>query len=142
MKQYISKIFGIGILVLAICVTATSCRKASDNGKLDGQWQIMSIEELPSGEIKTLDQQLYICLNLHVMHLTNNEGVCCSGNMTYDKSGGKLSCDFPYDTTSESIKGLRQWGIYSNPVNFEVVELNGKKLVLKSDASIITCRRF
>lgn len=142
MKQYIFKIFGTVVLALSMCLGVTSCRKASDNGKLDGQWQIMSIEEISSGKLLPLDKQLHICINLHVIQLTQKGGVVCSGNLAYDKNGGKLSCDFPYNTSPAAIKNLNQWGIYSNPVNFEVVELNGKTMVLKSDVTIITCRRF
>ena len=119
-----------------------SCRKASDNGKLDGQWQIMGIETLDDAKSFVPEKRLYICLNLHVVQLTTAGGVGVSGNMRYEKGTGEIDWDFPYHETETGKSALRQWGVYSNPVTFHVVKLDGKSLVLKSDKSVITCRRF
>ena len=102
----------------------------------------MSIETLDNGEVNVPNKQLYICLNLHVVQLSYRGGIQVSGNMQYDKAGGEIHWDFPYHETAAQINSLREWGIYSNPVTFHVVKLDGKSMVLKSDKTVVTCRRF
>lgn len=117
-----------------------ACNKASHNGALDGQWQITTIENLSSGETTVPNPARYICINLHIMQLTG--GNRPTANMTYDKKAGHISCDFPYVEKDKTESTLSPWGIYSNPVEFDVVKLNHKELVLRTDRTLITCRRF
>lgn len=141
-QRNIFRVFLVGLTFIAGMLMMGSCRKASDNGKLDGQWQIMTIETLDNGEVTEPSQRIYICINLHVVQLTRNGGSSASGNMQYDKATGEIHWDFPYHETQAQINALREWGIYSNPVTFHIVKLDGKSLVLKSDKTVVTCRRF
>ena len=142
------KRFGLNI-ILIICLTVLSlgmaaCQKDSINGKLDGQWQIMKIEKLSDGLVEIPASGRYICIYLHVVNLNPSSGYMgrpYSGNMSYDKQTGILSIDFPYNKGEEAVQ-LAPWGIYSNPVTFHVETVNGKQLVLRSDATIVTCRRY
>ena len=142
------KRFGLNI-ILIICLTVLSlgmaaCQKDSINGKLDGQWQIMKIEKLSDGSVEIPASGRYICIYLHVVNLNPSSGYMgrpYSGNMSYDKQTGILSIDFPYNKGEEAVQ-LAPWGIYSNPVTFHVETVNGKQLVLRSDATIVTCRRY
>lgn len=85
----------------------------------------------------------YIDLNLHVVNLRRNSaGGTVAGNMNYDKTASTVSMDFPYNQDSDGFLALRMWGIYTNPVVFEIIKLDGKQLVMRSPASIVTCRRF
>lgn len=129
------------MLVTVVCLAG--CRKRSDNGKLDGQWQIMSIEKLATNEVAVPSPNHYYCINLHVVNLTpavNNDII--TGNMHYDKNAATVSMDFPYCDTPDKIALLAQWGIYSDKVTFSITTLDGKKLVLKSSDAVITFRRF
>lgn len=141
-QKDIFRIFLIGLTAIAGVLMMGSCRKASDNGKLDGQWQIMQIETLDDDQVRVPQRRVYICLNLHVVQLSSVGGISASGNMKYDKASGELNWDFPYHVTPQEISSLSEWGIYSNPVTLHVVKLDGKSMVLKSDKSVITCRRF
>lgn len=142
MKNIKRSIFIYVISVLFI-ICASGCRKASHNGKLDGQWQIMKIENLETSEEKVPEGRRYICLNLHVVQL---EGMDVSkqavGNMAYDKDAGIINWDFPYNTAGDDLKRLEKWGIYTNPVEIKVLKVDGSALVLRTPETIITCRRF
>lgn len=130
-------------MMAVIMVAMSGCRKWSDNGKLDGQWQIMSIENVATGDVSVPVPTHYYCMNLHVVNLTpaiNNDII--TGNMHYDKNASTVAMDFPYCKTPEQIAQLNRWGIYSNEVSFNILELDGKKLVLRSSDSVITFRRF
>lgn len=140
------------ISILCICLVAilsvfAGCRKAPINGKLDGQWQIMHIENTEDGTNVTSKYRSYIDINLHVVNLHNvtsdeKGGILIGGNLRYDKGASKLTLDFPYNTEGENLTLLQQWGIYTNPVTFDIVKLDGKQLILKSPETIVTCRRF
>lgn len=128
------------VLSLAALVGLTSCRKVSHNGKLDGQWQIRSIENTETGVETSPDPELYICIDLHILQLTG--GPRLTANMTYDKDAETISCDFPYVKDEDVETQLGAYGIFSNPVKMDIVKLDGKSLVIRTDKSIITCRRF
>lgn len=138
----IALLFGIVSLI-----SLPSCRKAPINGKLDAQWQIMKIEHIEDGVEQIPALRTYIDINLHVVNLRNvslNEtaGPLIAGNLNYDKDAATVTMDFPYNTEGEKLRALQAWGIYSNPVVFHIVKLDGKQLILKSSESIVTCRRY
>lgn len=147
MKNRIFNILlGAFVAVLAMALFG-SCRKAPINGKLDGQWQIMSVEWLADGSDISPELRSYIDINLHVIQLRNvslseTQGSLISGNLAYDKNNSTMTVDFPYNTEGGKLMQLQPWGIYSNPETFEIVKLDGKQLVLKSSQTMITCRRF
>lgn len=131
--------FSLG-LVLGLIILV-GCRKASDNGKIDGQWQIMGIENLETGKTTVPYPRRYIAINLHVVQLTDIKGVQYSGNMRYDKTGETLYWDFPWNKP-ERDPALESWGIYTNPVEAHILKLDNKSLVLKTPQTVIICRRF
>lgn len=124
-------------LCLLLCALITlgmaSCRKGSINGDLDGQWQIMEMEDLVTGET-TPQQQLYYCLYLHTVNLTG--AGLKPGNMTYE--GKHLILEFPLTPVSQ----LKPWGIYASPTDFEIEHLTSSRLVMKSDRVRIHFRKY
>ena len=135
MKKYLY--FIVAAIALFII---PSCNKVSHNGALDGQWQIMTIENLNTGEIISPEKGEYICINLHVLQL--RRGGVISANMAYDKKAGIIDAQFPYVASENVSSQLGPFGIFSNPVRMNIVKLNHKELILKTDATLITCRKF
>ncbi len=134
---------------VAVCLTLllllpilSSCRKMSHNGKLDGFWQIQSIESIFS-ELQPVDpsSHRFICINLHVVNL-DERGVQRTGNLHYDKEEGKVTMDFPYVNLTNDPNALAKWGIYENPVVCTIVKVDSKQLILQTPQTTITCRRF
>ena len=134
------KYIALIVTVATALFCGVSCNKASHNGKLDGQWQIMSIEESATGKVTSPVRNSYICINLHIIQLTGNG--MTTGKMTYDKKAATLYCDFPYVKPEQVESLLGGFGLPSNPVTLDIVKLDGKSLVLRTDKTIITCRRF
>lgn len=133
----ISKISVGGILPILLSIIllfAGGCRKAPINGDLDGQWQVMTIENA-DGSTVTPDNVFY-CFNLHVAELTSGKGTVFA-NMTY--SHPDITLDFPY---VKSPAGLATWGLGSNPAVIKVISLSSKKLVMQSGETTVTCRKF
>ncbi len=139
-----SYISAVGFCIMLCVMLLGGCRKAPINGKLDGQWQIMNIEYLADGSDITPELRYYIDISLHVVQLRSVPAVVSSntGNLKYDKDASTITIDFPYITTESQLEQLQRWGIFSNPVTLNIVKLDGKQLVLKSDESVISCRRY
>ncbi|MDE6717972.1 MAG: lipocalin-like domain-containing protein [Muribaculaceae bacterium] len=138
--KFIKYIFSAVILFAAVCAIS-SCRVASHNGKLDGQWQIMSIEETATGLSAAPETRSYLCFYLHILQ-AYGPTYRLTANMTYDKEEEVLTADFPYISQGDVDKNLKPYGICSNPVTIEVVKADSKELVLRTPETVITCRRF
>lgn len=128
--------FIISILIAGI---SAGCQKSPVNGDLDGQWQVMSVEPVPSESV--IEGRLYYCLSLHTCQLSTYGGVWITGNMSF--SGKTLTLHFPdAESYQSSNDALRQYGISSNPVTFSVDHLDKKKMILKSGDTTVTLRKF
>ncbi len=123
--------------IFTIILCLTGCRNASHNGKLDAQWQVMTVENTDDGSI-THPHKIYMCLTSHVVNLYPGD---YAGNFSYDEEKGIFTLDFPYREKPTDSR-LYQWGIYDNPVTFTILKLDGKQLVIRSGHSVVTCRRF
>lgn len=133
-------ILSLVVAIAAICAIS-SCRVASHNGKLDGQWQIMSIEDTATGISSEPETRSYLCFYLHILQ-AYGPTYRLTANMTYDKETETGTADFPYIPAADVEKNLKPYGICTNPVAFEVLKVDGKELVLRTPETIITCRRF
>ena len=144
------------ILLMLICtlMITASCRNVSDNGELDGYWQIMTIETAQSLPVPEIPRK-YIGIQSRVIQCvgTDNEPFA-TGNLAYDKSAQTISCDFPYydkflplypdyPDRDEGYR-LRAFGIYAKQVKMQIKVLNNSRLVLfdPNSGTTISCRRF
>ena len=127
-------------LILLISLLYSGCQKSPINGDLDGQWQVMEVNPEPSEII--IDKRLYMCFSLHTVQLTYyGNGPWTPGNiLKFDDK--HLVLDFPYATAERSIALLRQYGIYNNPVTFDVEMLTSSKLILRDGDVVVTLRKF
>lgn len=135
------KAFQIFILFVFLSITGffAGCQKASINGYLDGRWQIIEFEE--NGKAENIkDQQLYYNFNLHVVSLSTYGEYYTDGNMLFKDN--ILWMDFPYLQTPEGELLLTRYGIYSNPVEFDIIKLTKETLIMKNGGLIITLRKF
>ena len=121
-KNIVRSILTVACAVLLI--VAGSCRRASHNGAIDGNWKILTIETLATGEVEDLSGvNRFIAINLELMQL---RGVSL------------LTGDFP----NTDVKALSVYGIDENPVTFTVEKANSNRLQLRTSTKLITCRRF
>lgn len=124
------------IMILAAAAFTESCNYRSINGDIDGQWQLMTIDE-PDGTQKSMNS-VYYGFGMHVVNLRGPGNT--AGNLTYDKKTDKLTINVPreYDCAA--------WGLPKAPftVTFDVVKLNSKHLVMKrtDNDAVYTFRKF
>lgn len=123
---------------MALTCIAPSCRKAPINGDLDGMWQVMEVYPEPAQII--IDKRLYYKFYLHVCSLSYYGGTLTVGNMRYnDKT---IWLDFPNGHGFQTIEILKQYGIYSNPVEFKIEHLDKRSLVMSSGDVTVILRKF
>ncbi len=132
-RKYLSTRCLVIAAILTVILGMGACRKGGINDDLDGQWQIMEVENLSTGEVRG-PMQLYYCLYLHTVNLTGN-GII-AGNMTYE--GDRLTLEFPINTPAQ----LAPWFIYEKNTTFRVESLSGSRLVLLSDRVRISFRKY
>lgn len=135
----VSLLFILSLLLLGSCV------KGPINGKLDGQWQIMTVENKTTGEISTPENpRLYFCIYRHIFEITHTFDKQYPGNMVYDEEKKTIDVDFAYLYLDypEHVELLNSCGIYTNPVKFDILKLDSRQLILSTPESLITCRRF
>ena len=128
-----------GWMALLFCVLLGGCQKSPINGNLDGQWQVMEVTPEPPEEI-LYDTRLYITFYLHSCMLTYYGGILTNGNFKYD--GETIYMDFPYMKTERDALILKQYGIDSNPVVFDVEKLDKNKMVLRNGNTTVSLRKF
>ena len=84
-------------LIAATGLLAAGCRDCPTNGKLDNQWQIMTIE-YPDGTVQQ-PQKLYYCFYRDIVQLTTG-GVVATANLARVLSNSPALCSPWKSTTS------------------------------------------
>ncbi|MCH5236865.1 MAG: lipocalin-like domain-containing protein [Muribaculaceae bacterium] len=126
-------------IVLTLFFTGISgCQKAPMNGKLDGMWEIKEIyygdeEIIPS-------ERIFYNFYMHVCSLSYYGGPLTDGNMSYN--GEEILLDFPYMKDEKGMETLKNYGIYSNPVIFQVEFPKDERMILRDGDITIFLRKF
>lgn len=143
------------LIIFALITTIfASCDKVPINGALDGQWQIMEMEE--NGTTTSMkDKSLYCAFQLHVcMFGSKKEGVrkyFCK----FEHTGNKMRFyTFTHRSayteeenidkliTEEELGIILPWGFYSTDCTFDVIELNNSTMILSANGKKITYRKL
>ena len=143
MKRNIIYILSVALSLLVF----QSCElETSDNGNLDGNWQLMQIDTLATGgrnDVK--DQQLFYSVQMKMICL-----------YAYN-ADAETNMFFHFEHTSDSLKLksasndgkamypvalLRPYGINKELESFKVMLLNSEKMQLRSDSLLLTFRKF
>lgn len=128
------------IIAVAILLLFPSCRRTSDNGKIDGLWRIDTIEYFEPGQTPSTihPEGFLIAVQLELLQLDNQNPVA-TAIISYSKGDKSIGLDFPYNPDPEL---LRKFGIMENPCVLQIETLNSRHLVLASSSSRVRCTRF
>lgn len=127
------------IVLFFVLFLASSCEKMSDNGKLDGMWQLMSIEHNGTTEHlkdRTQNSHLYYCLQMNLICLQYYGGGGEQGIIKF--TGDSLHIEIGVIKKENIIP----FGMKNVKESFAVEVLNENNLILKSVESRLTLRRF
>ena len=133
----------------------SSCElETSDNGDLDGNWQLLSIDSLNTGGTNNVkDKQIFYAVQFHVINIyaknIKDEYIIPKSFFHFSQTRDSLvlySGDITKDDTNAQndsfLTGLRPLGINSLEEHFKIETLNSKNMVLKSKELRLNFRSF
>lgn len=123
---------------LAAVLTFSQCTKTPINGHLDGEWEVMEVTPMPPAWDR--DIRIFYNFQLHVCQLTEYGYPFTEGNLAY--TGDKMTLEFPFVNTPAKELQLKQYGIYTNPITFNVSFENKNRMILSNDDVQIVLRKF
>lgn len=134
------------IISMTVCFFQ-GCQKASHNGDLDGQWQVMEVLHGDEPISRPEDQRYYYNFYLHTFQLgyTDMRYERLVGNMVYERNHLMLTLPFVIEdkVKPEWVKRLVFWGMpASGEADMQILELNSSRLVMRHDSVTIICRKF
>lgn len=126
--------------MIAAGLLLTACElEVSDNGDLDGLWQLTAIDSVASGvSVDMHESGEYWAVQMHLLEVRNSKGQHGGQYFRFTLADGYLTLRTPYldasgqtDTTRVvDVKPLRRFGISSIDERFRVLRLDGGKMVL------------
>ena len=143
MKRLLYIIIGIG---LAAC----SDVEFSDNGDLDGFWQLCRVDTLQTGaSIDYRDQGLTWSFQGKILEVRDVCKVHQDIIMSFNHTGNQLRIFSPYlvyreedDRQIDDINYLTPYGINGQEETFGVLELTGSEMTLESDFLRLHFRKY
>ncbi len=127
-----------------LALLSFSCRRATDNGKIDGFWQIREIQ-YDDGKVVNPEYRM-IAVQLELLHLDyfNN---FITGVLDYHKGDSEIGVDFRYNPSDADLYlyGFApdpELSVNSKYCRLKIEVLDSKSLVLRSPIALITCRRY
>lgn len=132
------------LLFLLLLLGISSCDKAPINGKLDGRWQLMTIE-YEDGRVEEC-YRIYYSIQLHLVEISDKggKGGTFIGRFSYKDDEVTMS-DFRRRGQEEELATLAElqtFGISLPLTHFKVEKATSEKLILKSDYARLNFRKF
>ena len=120
----------------------SSCElETSDNGDLDGNWQLLSIDTLKTNGINNVkDKQIFYAVQFHLVNIyarnVNNEYITPESFFHFSQTCDSLIL-YPDDITQNDtyahkdsfLTGLRPLGINSVEEHFKIETLNSRSII-------------
>lgn len=142
------------IAITFLITTLMGCEKLPENGKLDGQWQLMEIQRQEQPTKYTKDDAIYWRFQLDMLMIHSRKELL--NGATYDTSarfkynGNQLDITKTYihfinrDSllTDPNTTALVPLGIDGNAESFTIEELNRKNMVLTTEKKRLVFRKF
>lgn len=143
---------GLYLLTSLLCLAGffASCDiRLSDNGDLDGYWQLARVDTLHGGITDVCDRRLFWSVQaqlLQVSDLTYRHDACI---LRFEHTGSTLRVHTPYlvdhagsDVPVSDAALLEPYGIQRLDETFTVERLDGKLMTLKGDCLRLEFNRY
>ena len=138
-------------LYIIIGIGLTACDvEFSDNGDLDGFWQLCSIDTLETGRTGDVrDKGLTWAFEGKLLEVRDVQKVHQDIILSFSHGNGTLQIFSPYlvyreegDLKIEDIDFMRPYGINQLEESFRVLELNSDRMVLESEVVRLSFRKY
>jgi len=136
-------------IITAFCMLVVSCElEVSDNGKLDGFWQLYSMDNLSEGiSVDMRSQQVSWSFQNRIMLAKRD--VRKEVVFYFEHRADSLFMSDPYfsDREVEDVKVLRpeelnELGIFKLKEEYKILELSNNTMRLQSDMARLTFRKY
>lgn len=135
MNSYKTLIVTITLIFVSLI---PGCQKTPINGNLDGEWEVM---EVITENVKPEPSDRYFYnFSRHVCQLTLFGYPFTNGSLIYD--GDIMTLNFPFVVSTSEKDLLKQYGIFTNPVSFDVKFEGKSRLILSNDETLIILKKF
>ena len=121
----------------------------SDNGKLDGYWQLARIDTIGGGGCDMVSSRIFWSVQLHLLQLSDHSGKNSTYLLRFNQSDTYLRVYEPYlsarnegDQPLTDAAVLQPYGIQSLDETFEIVRLDNNSLELESSLLVLTFNRY
>lgn len=140
MKFLKSNIIPSIVYLLVLSFFMGGCAKAPKNGNLDGMWEVMEVFDGTESMIP--EKRIFYNFSLDVCQLTyyGAGATFTYGIVTYEDD--ILMIDFPSSLGEYAIETLKDYGIFSNPVIFNVNFPSKTRMILSDGDIKVSLRKF
>ncbi|MBR5069579.1 MAG: lipocalin-like domain-containing protein [Bacteroidales bacterium] len=121
----------------------------SDNGALDGYWQLARIDTIGGGGCDMVSSRIFWSVQLHLLQLSDHSGRNSTYLLRFDQDDSRLRVYEPYlsnrnegDMPLTDAIVLQPYGIQSLDEQFEIIRLDKDCLSLKSSLLELSFNRY
>lgn len=144
MKRILLTLPLLGLLSFSSCDL-----EMSDNGKLDGYWQLARIDTIGGGGCDMVPSRIFWSVQLHLLQLSDHSGRNSTYLLRFDQGDTHLRVYDPYfsarnegDKPLDDAAVLQPYGIQSLDELFVIEGLDNKNLTLKSSLLRLQFNRY
>lgn len=129
-----------------------SCEfRTSDNGVLDGYWQLSSVDTLANGSSCDMRDSLrFWGFQVHLLQLRDNKNDTINPIfMRFNINGERMTLSNPIidlrdssDIVLKNYSELMRYGIHDVPENLTIVKLNGSTMILENRVLRLNFRKY
>lgn len=136
------------IFLPLVLVALSSCHlRMSDNGDLDGNWQLTAIDTVATGGVRQMKESgTFWAFQFDMLQLRNGISVI---DMRFNHDGDVLVVNDPYiddrpsgDQKLEDVELLRPYGINALEEHFHIHCLDSEQMILEGENLILYFRKF
>lgn len=128
--------------IFFLCLILSACEiETSNNGHLDGNWQLRTIDTLQTGGICDMSRSyIYWSVENNLLQLRDIDNSNLKILFRFEKKGDQLNIHSPFKVITkdeleplEDDELLRPFGIYGTTADFSIEQLNNSRLVLRNE---------
>lgn len=148
MKKLTNRILLLTTIVLSTLMLGACDLRMSNNGHLDGFWQLMTVAEGGAEAVDVHEQRIFWCVEFDLLEVYNTRN-SYKYLFRFDRKGNTLAIHDPYldmhlqgSFPVTDPKDMYHVYIRHLSEHYNVERLDGKAMILSNDSIRMTFRRY
>lgn len=139
------------LFYIIACLAVTSCTlEVSDNGDLDGYWQLTKVDSLDTGLSADMHESgIFWAVNFDMLVARATKQPLGEVIFQFEHTADSLNLTNPYflfrdssDIKVDDVTLLRRYGVNNLEEKFLVKQLNSSKMILESEVLRLYLRKY